>query len=189
MKLVVKNLEYMQGTDGIALNCDIYHKGVKLLHAHDDGRGGCLDFHIASDKPEIKLKYNQLQTHVKSLPKYDFNAEMRDAGFKGDYKGEDWREVTMEDFLNNLINDAIDQKESKKVKTRFNRDAKKGVLYGTSINSYSKFWWKGYSLAKLAEHPKGREFLQTKVDDLKKKLKDGDRILNTEYIKSLGIKV
>ena len=183
MKLVVKNLEYMQGRDGLMLNCDFSHKGKTFLHAHDDGNGGCLDYYVHPNTPENQLLFNQLKSFVDAQPEYDFNKKYRELGFKTSDEP-NMKKLTVEDVLNDLIDEKIAAKE----KQTFNRDAKKSILVGNK-HQYAKYWWKKVNLAQLVQHPKGKAILQAKVDELKAELKEGQSILNAEYLRTLGITV
>lgn len=185
MKLVIRNFEYMQGREGVAVNCDFAFKGKIFLHAHDDGNGGCLDYYVYPNTPENQLVFNQFKAYVDGLPEYDFNAEMKAYGYDMGKNEPDMRKKTVEDVLNEFIDEAIGKKEQ----AQFNRDAKKGIVYGKDKYRYSKIWWKGTTLAKMVMSPKGKLVLQTKLNQIKKELNDGEKILNAEYLKSLGITI
>ena len=39
-EITLKNVQTMQGRDGIALNCDVWVNGVKAFNYLDEGNGG-----------------------------------------------------------------------------------------------------------------------------------------------------
>ena len=79
----------------------------------------------------------------------------------------------------------IDKRE-KMDKQRLNRKLRKGIVFGESLKKAQIHSWKGQTLKTMAEKPDTKFQVEVQLQQIKKKLKAGETILNEDYIRSLG---
>lgn len=167
-KIEVKNVKTFEGTDGIGLNADLCLNGKKIAHCHDGAYGGEMEFHIID-----REAFKKVEKHCEVLPhkKYDFSEE----SFP----------VTVEDLVNDLANEIIKAKELKKIDNKLKKEMENNIIYGTKDGgtfTYNLVGWK----KPLSQIPLGA--LQMTYDGIKKKLKEGETIWNTN-LEALGVKI
>lgn len=170
--ITIKKLKTLQGRDGLAFTAEVYLNGVLLAHARDDGNGGMMDIDAAFKRDDFdEMRANrkiiqEVETKLAKYPEYEIEA------FGHTYKSKD----DLEMIINALVDDVETQKQ-------FNRDKKKGVLFGDSIIK-----WKVGSIPVMIKSfgiDRTLPLLQKECDKLKEK---NIEVLNKEYLEELGVK-
>jgi hypothetical protein len=164
MKITIKKLKTMRGMDWPAVDCDVYVDGKAFAQAHDDGSGGGLFIQpIGPDYNKNRDLLKQVENFVKKNHSID-----------------------LDEFVDNLIDEALLDKEDKKVQ----KDFQKGICFGKDKNTFVLHNWKKFKTLKdLADDPRGKVAIQKAIIDIKKELKQGEKILNADILKDLGFKV
>ncbi len=169
--LTIKNLKTFGGHDGMmGINADIYWQGKKALHIYDDAWGGPLDIQpiggFNKDKdgehsisPELSKNRDLLKKLTKKYP-YSKN----------------W-EDSLEGVLNELVTEELAKKDFKKIE-------KKGIVLEDSIVT-----WKAGTISNMLKkysHQKDKvmAMVQKGYDEC---IADGEKVLNTVYLESIGI--
>lgn len=186
--ITVKKVSTFQGHDGIGVNADVYIDGVEVGHFYDEARGGEPEFsrtvHMDDKKKDalVKSLLKGLDAYAKSLKPVDLNAD-RSFGNKPLMV-----QPTAESLMDDVINAEIQKKEDAKFAKRLEKQSITSILYGTK-DRYQGWSWKNTTLAQLVQTPSGKSALQTRVNIIKLELKkkNGETILNSEYLKSLGV--
>jgi hypothetical protein len=166
-KVVLKNVRTFEGHDGLGLNADVWIDGVKCMHLYDGAYGGEYEYtylaHGAKEPAKVLSLIKNLEDYVKSLPaeEWDFHGKKMSI------------DPNMDTFLNEIY-------ESMQLEKKMKRAILVGIPNGTS---YQRISWTGKALSAV---PLGA--LQMTVNSLKKKLKAGEVILNTN-LETLGVKV
>lgn len=164
--LSVKNPRYFEGHDGVGINVNIYQGKRMLASGYDDARGGCMDINPIGGTKENREAIWKLEESIKNEPQYT------------DEYGT--HSHSLEDIVNALVVKFEEDKERRK-------DEKKGIMY-QSENGVRIALWKGFTIPKLIKNCPETclGLIQTRYDQIKEK---GYPILNTEYLKSIGIKL
>lgn len=158
MKIELKNIQYSDklSEESNAFSADLYIEGKMAGTASNRGRGGATTCR-ANDENGRKL-IAEAESYCKGLPPYDMD---------------------LGDYLDNLIQKYLEEKDKKQFQKKMEGDMKKGIVAGIPNKSYG-LWKFTMSMEQILEHPKGRDLLN-KV--LTKKiiptLTDGKIILNT----------
>lgn len=161
----IKNLKTMQGLDGLVIGCELYWDNKKIAHFHNDGHGGGAIIHpypIKNNYEINRAKLKEVDNLISKLPKIN------------------------SDFGNVLSAD-IDWVVEEIVEIRlFNKKMKGAILVGVPCKSnifgeilpkskYSIITFKGIrSLDKM-----NPEHLKQHIAQIKKELKEGEIIFNT----------
>ena len=169
----------MPTMDGVAVHCAVYLDGKKIGLYHDAGNGGEANFQIHPYTPANKEAVKKLEEYAASLDKTDLNAD-KELGDKP---------MMFQPDFNWLVDQAINDYLYVQCNKKFEKQKKVGIVYGTGESYYGTAYWKKLTLEKMLHKPNGANIVQAKIDDIKKKLKAGERILNSEYLQSLGWKV
>jgi len=165
LNVVLKNVRTFEGHDGLGLNADVWIDGIKCMHLYDGAYGGEYEYtNFTYDNPkakEVKANIAKLEDYIKSLPaeEWDFHGKKMSI------------EPNMDTFLNNIF-------EAMQLEKKMKNAILVGIPNGTS---YQRISWKGKALSAV---PLGA--LQMTVNSLKKKLKTGEVILNTN-LEALGV--
>lgn len=184
MNVTVKKLVTFRTTDMDGVDCDVYINGVNVGQAHDDGMGGELNFWYDRSNPKIKQLVKELEDYVNALPEVDWNADKLLGAEPFIHK------LSVEDFLNDVINAALKEREDKKDARKREKAYLTGIVYGMpNSDRYSMIYWKKLTLADMLMLPGGKDKLQARVNVTKMELKKGEVILNADYLKSLRIVV
>jgi hypothetical protein len=172
----VSNVKFHAGHDGMrGLNCTLIFKGKKIAHVHDDAWGGEFEYRILGNKPEQREEnrklLNELQEEVK---KYTFKSKM--SGVE--------HEITYN--IDILVDDLVNELEEEK---RAKRDAKKGIVYKDKEDGETYIVGGGQTIPTLFKKYSNQSVvkaLQTWYNDVKA---EGHKILNGEYLKSVGVEL
>lgn len=178
MKVTIRNLKTMPTHDGLALHCKVFVDGKEIGIAHDDGWGGELDFQIHPNSDATRTLIKKLEDYAASLPKINVNE-----------KFPDMKPLLVQPTMSLLIDFAISDKLNQMEERRQKQQLQKGIVYGTSLSNAQILRWKGKTLKDMAAKPDTRFQAQLVINKIKKNLKMGEKILNEEYLRSLGFEV
>jgi hypothetical protein len=186
MNVTVKKLKTFYSTewgkDG-GRDCDLYINDVKVGFVHDAGEGGEIDFYPA-ETPTAKIVLAEFEKYIKGLPEIDLNADKRMGDEPRMYKR------SFNDFAEEAIEAAVREKNANAFARKVEKASKSGILIGVpNSGNYSKLHWGKYTLEQLMVMPRGKDTVQNGVDKTKTELKEGEVILNADYLRSLGIRV
>lgn len=164
--LTIKNLKTFGGHDGMmGINADIYKDGKKVLHIYDDAWGGPLDIQAIGGfiKGSISPELTKNTVLLKKLTeKYPYSKNWEDS---------------LEGILNELVTEELAKKDFKKIE-------KKGIVLEDSIVT----WNAGTisNMLKKYSHQKDKvmAMVQKGYDEC---IADGEKVLNTVYLESIGI--
>jgi len=175
--ITLKNIKTFDGHDGaLGINADICLNGKAFAHAYDDAHGGMMDINPISSEDNFLFQRNRsVISGVEYLiSKYPEHEVEMGGGRKYSVKED------LEGIVNALVDDAETQKFIKK-------NEKKGILIkkNISISTISLTAGSIASLLKKHEQQAVALMLQGHVDKL---IKDGEEILNVNYLKSIGVK-
>lgn len=184
MKVELKKLRVYErmSEETTAFVADVYINGKNVGEAKNDGRGGEteLQFYHEQGSPLRKL-CDEAFAWAKTLP--DRVVDMGEGRQPFTYK------VNLVDVIDEQVEDFLKKKEEAKQAKLF----EKGFAWGkpnAGSYMYSKLP-KGLTFAKMLSEQNipAKQLLQTRIDVLKKRLKDGEVILNATYLRSLGFEV
>lgn len=179
-KCEIKNVKFHEGHEWTGVNADLWINGVNCGHVHDDGNGGCLDFHPNHDA-KSKANVQLLNDYIDSLPEKPLNFG------HGDIKDEQGNvrmdKTTLEDYINELLY----AYERAKTKKKMEKQMVNAILFGVpNGDSYRMIQYK-VPLSVLAVSHK--PFLIKKVMEIQvNECKNGVVILNTN-LQTLGINI
>ena len=183
MDITVKKFLTFHTTDMDGVNCDVYFDGVKVGQAYDDGMCGELNFQ-PDYTPQVQKLVKELEDHLLTLPEFDLNAD------KKYHDTPMMHRTSIEDLINEAIDKALQEKTDKANKKKFEKACLTGVVIGVPKGDhYFTYSWKHVKLADMVKLPMGRNTLQAKVGLAKMELKEGETILNADYLRTLGIRV
>lgn len=145
-----------------AFTADIYVDGKKAGYAKNDGCGGSTYYH---SYPKCNSLIEMAETYCKQLPAIDLGDGIS-------------IENNLENFIDDLLDKYLIEKDKIKFQKKLEKDCLKGICYGNSNNlEYRVIHWNGdWTIEKLLKTPKGYEVLEKKVKEL---INNGETILNT----------
>ncbi len=175
-KVSIKNVKTNVGHDLGGYYVDFYLKGHgKIGFVNNDGWGGeVLPDYESKEKQSIfenflkennvaQIMFDNGWAFMKDVNKIDFDCQTE-----------------------SLMELLIAELETKKYFKEIKKITKNAILFGNE-DGYSGVKFR-LSLKEIATKPNGLATLQSRYDEIKKKLKPGERILN-ENLKKLGIKL
>lgn len=185
IKLV--NVQTFEGHDTkLGLNADIVYNGKKIAHVYDSAHGGCFEYTVLGDivkndkgeyektpeRIENQRLFKELEERIAALPEVTSTSQ----GFTG-------KEVSWRQDLDWVVDQVFEHQENEKMEKK-KKMYNKGILYREGDSEYVSSW-KGFTLTKLAKHPKGLPTIQAAYLSLKNK--KGVEILNLERLKKIGV--
>ena len=176
--ITLKNLKTFDGHDGgLGINADICLNGVPFAHAYDDAHGGMMDIKpIYSTVDGVYQRNREIIGEVEqAIAKYPEH-EVELGGGKKNMMKED-----LEGLVNALVYEVETQKQIKK-------NEKKGILLKTP-SGYSIVKFKAGSISDLLKKYEQKAVAMMLQGHVTKLIKDGEEIINSEYLKSLGVKL
>lgn len=181
--ITVKKVQTFRGHDGIGVNADVYIDKIFVGYAHDDANGGELDFQfVFGENPAIreraKKKFDELTKYAASLDEIDLDPERKWS------KNPMMVKVSADDLINDVINKHIEEKENAKKE----KEKMRAIMYGVpNSECYKIIHWTGKTMMQVCSTTQGKMIAQATIKDLKKKLKNGEVILNASYLETLGL--
>lgn len=173
--ITIKNIKTFEGHDTMpGFNATVYINGKKSFHAYEPASGGCMEYRPCDGKSNYREAADivqELEEKLEALPEYKTHFGNKDHMFK--------------DNLDCVISALVSQWEWQKV---INRNKSKGLLIETD-GGFRTVKFKAGSIAQmLKKHPQQAVAMMLQ-GHVQKYIKDGETILNLEYLKSLGVKV
>jgi len=166
MKITIKKLKTMRGMDWPAVDCDVCIAGKTIAIAHDDGSGGGLYIEATGTDHDNYIHNRELLDKAEAFIKKTEN-------------------MPLDEYIDNMIDASISAKNAKKTE----REYQKGICVGTPEHFHVTGWKGVKSLKVFAEDERSKLVLQKAINDVKKNLKPGEKILNATLLKEIGLKV
>lgn len=174
-KIELKKVKMFQGRDGVGLDCELYVNGKKVCHVFDDARGGPVDFQPLGKTTE-EIKENR--KIIAELEEYATTLPEKPCPF---IRGDTWPQ-SLDSIVNNILMEMEKEKSLKKMQKKFETH----IIIGVDDGEYYREFSYGKPVRKLSSLSK--ESLQTDINNIKLKLKDGEKILNTN-LAGIGINI
>jgi hypothetical protein len=166
MKIELKKISFSERMSD-ETNCfiaDLYINGKKVGSCNNEGRGGPTDYHGDSKESNVLIK--EAEAYCKTLP------NVRSEALDFEYP------QSLESVIDELLEAHLKAKDEAKRIKMYDKAICFGVPNG---NSYRQVYWKGRTLAQI-----DKINLQRAYNDVKKGLKGGEVILNTN-LEALGV--
>lgn len=171
--LKIVNYKEFPGHDGVpGFNLELKYKGKKILRIFDAAYGGEYEINVIGE-----IVRNKDGKYVDSPIREDNNAlynELKDR-IKQLPKDEKY---DLEEKLEYLVDELIDE-------LRVEKDSKKGIVCKISYG-HKIYGFKVQLPTLVKKYNNGLELVQQYYDELKA---DGQEILNTKYLASIGVKL
>lgn len=167
MKIELKNIKHYPklSDETNAFTAEIYVDGIKTAQAENGGYGAETIIHEYQGKSKL---LSDVRMYCKTLPKEHSIAY--DVDF----------EQTLDYIIDKLVCEDLLKKDKLKIKKSFEKDMKKGICYGTTIEKYKILYWKNYTLEQLLNFETGKLIIKKALTNLK-----NENILNTNIPKEL----
>lgn len=180
MKIELKKIQVFErmSEETNAFVADVFINGKKVGTAKNDGQGGetYLDFLYRNDESNNQLVKDAVE-YLKTLP-----PEVSDLG------GTPF-EIKMDFplYVDLIVEQFLKDKENKKKEKYYTI----GFVFGKPNGySYRYVTYKGKpTLESIKSKVGGLQFLQKEVDRIKPQMKEGEKFLNEDHLKKLGLKV
>ena len=180
LKSIYHSVQLSEETEAFTAN--LYINGVHAGYAKNEGHGGNTDYYAKDEKGRELIR--QAEEYCKNLPPIEYPADKYMHAFSVN--------MDLEHYIDDLLNKYVEKKETAKFNAKLDKSMLKGIVYGVPNQS---FWAITYivPLVNVLAHPKGPlTVLQTIKDKVLPKLKDGNKLLNTNIpesiIKAAGLK-
>lgn len=169
MKIELKRIQYSSrlSEETNAFAADLYINDIKAGEAKNEGHGGPTHYYARNEQGRQLI--TEAEAYCKNLPpvKYAFGRR------EGSY------DMNLEHYIDDLLENHLDERELQKFKNKMNKDMLKGIVIGVpNANAYSA-WSFNTSIDQILAHPRGTEQLTNEIKKLIPKLTDGKIILNT----------
>ena len=176
-RVTVKKVITEIGHDKAGYQCNLYLDNKKVAEVNDDGWGGEVDVNYVSEKTQAQL--------LEFVTENNYAEYLFNNGWKF---MKDPKEICFHTQVVALTEYALNKKEEDKVLKKIERATVKGIVFGNHNESYTTTAFK-ITLKEIVKHPQGGvAFLQERYDKIKAKLKEGEKIYNTN-LEELGIKL
>lgn len=181
MKIELKKIQVFErmSEETNAFVADVHINGKKVGTAKNDGHGGetFLDFLYRNDESNNQLVKDAIE-YIKNLP-----PETSDLG-----NGETFQiKMDFPFYVDLIVEQFLKDKEQKKREKYYTI----GFVFGKPNGySYRYVSYKGKpTLLSITQKVGGLQFLQKEVDRIKPQMKEGEKFLNEEHLKSIGLNV
>lgn len=169
MDIQLKNIKIAEtlSEETIAFTADLYIDSKCVGYCSNEGRGGPTSYH--ANKPEHRNLIIQAEDYCKKLPPVSL----------GIMEGKEVNTAdSLEFFIDRYVADTWNGKAKKKFEQRKARDMKTSILFGDD-ESYTCFNFSKPLSEILKYHINPVQFLNDHLVNIAKKMKPGQRILNT----------
>lgn len=180
MKITLKNIDVnLKFSEETTMFCaDIYIDGVKVGYAENRGCGGATDIEAIGDGDKLWKNRKLLQSadeYCRKLPdrayEYERNGETKKLVYG----------LNLENFIDDLISDHLEQKETKRFQNKLAKDLEKYICISKTSNkhkceNYERVKFKTYfSINEIFSNP---NLKQKVLDHINEKEKEGFFVLN-----------
>ena len=179
--ITLKKYKECESRNGVAFSAAFYYNKVKLGEIQDNGMGGELniDTYIETVRPNGKLTYEIDNTIFEKIDKSELERV-------SDLEKEDGTYFIYNEDLESLFYHIVDRhcmaKEERKI-------FRKGIILEAEENgwerkgAYRTIHWR-QSIPTLLKYNAGKAMVERKLKEL---VTQGEKIINEEYLKSLGL--
>lgn len=174
MKIELNNIKVYDrlSKETTAYSADLFVDGKKVAQSENDGHGGCDSIRTFGTNEENYLHnskiVDQAEEFCKTLPDNIYES----------YDGQKVSEpMTLEIFINNLLDVFIDEKEKVKFKKKIEKNMFKGIVVGNDM-VFRLFTFKK-AFSEILASPNAAEWLTKALADIATKMEAGERFLNT----------
>lgn len=176
MQIELKNIkEYPQlSEETTAYSADLYVDGKKVGQCSNEGRGGNDRIQAIGKNEKDYLANSKIITAAESFCKTLPDDEW--IGFEGQ---KSTQPMTLDIFTSNIVTAFLEQKDIAKFKKKMEKDMDKGILVGKD-GEYG-LYKTTRPISEIITSGKGILFLNDQLRKISTKLKDGERILNTNF--------
>ncbi|WP_185212298.1 hypothetical protein [Sphingobacterium mizutaii] len=180
LKSIYHSVQLSEETEAFTAN--LYINGVHAGYAKNEGHGGNTDYYAKDEKGRELIR--QAEEYCKNLPPIEYPADKYMDAFSVN--------MDLEHYIDDQLYKYIEKKETAKFNAKLNKTMLKGIVYGVPDQSYGAITF-NLPIVNVLAHPKGPQtVLQTIKDKILPKLKEGNKLLNTNIpesiIKSAGLK-
>ncbi|MEN5196936.1 hypothetical protein [Sphingobacterium faecium] len=180
LKSIYHSIQLSEETEAFTAN--LYINGVHAGYAKNEGHGGNTHYQGKDEKGRELIR--QADEYCKTLPPIEYPADKYMEAFSID--------MNLEHYIDDLLNKYVEKKETAKFNAKLDRAMLKGVVYGIPNRSFGAIVY-SMPLVQILAHSKGPQIvLQTITDKIIPKLKEGNKLLNTNIpesiIKAAGLK-
>jgi hypothetical protein len=166
MKIELKSVKIIDelSEETTCFFADVFINGKKAAYAKNDGHGGCTFYHAYENQHELVA---EAEKFCKQLPKQKINFGDRVHEF----------EQSLESVIDDLVVEKGKEKEQKKIDKLCETQIVFGVPNGMT---YRYVGFKGKpKLSDVKKTPQGRLALENLINRIKKELREGEVIFNT----------
>jgi hypothetical protein len=172
MKIEIKNVKINNSfsEETICFTADIFVDGKKTGYARNDGRGGCTHY-SSYHKPNNDHDLRQAEAYAKTLPSTSHE-------FMG-------KTMVLESNLESLIDEMVyvidNKREADKFQKKIQKACETSIVYGIpNSGGFKAISFHGKpKFANLTNTIQGIDAIKKLVERVKKEMKDGEVILNT----------
>ena len=174
MQVTLRNIKFSEhlSEETNAFTADVIINDKNVGYAKNEGQGGPTGVYHTSK--EGKKLIDEAEAYFKSQPK-------KTVSFGGHTLE---IQPSLEETVDELFEDYLTNKEKERFKKKMQKDMLKGLVVGTETE-YSVITWKGFTIATLLSHPKGKRSIQ---DTIERVTKEGRQVLNTNLPEELFAK-
>lgn len=169
MKIELKKIEYSArlSEETNAFSADLYIDGKKAGVASNRGHGGPTDYDGINKEGDDLIR--QAEEYCKALPPYKFTSGDEEYSL----------DMTLELFINNLLEAHLEQKELQKFRNKIDRAMEFSIVIGIPDQSFGTLSFKS-PIDKILLLPKGPEILkETIANKVLPQLTGEKMVLNT----------
>lgn len=184
MKIELKSIHHsiQLSEETEAFTANLYINGVHAGYTKNEGHGGNTHYQGKDEKGRELIR--QAEEHCKTLPPIEYPADKYVEAFSID--------MNLEHYIDDLLNKYLEKKETAKFNAKLDKTMLKGIVYGVPNQSFGAITY-AMPLVNVLAHSKGPQtVLQAIKDKILPKLKDGNKLLNTNIpesiIKAAGLK-
>jgi len=177
-RVTIKKFKEGFGHDLMGYYCDVYLDNKKVGYVNDDGWGGDVSIEFTDKSKQTVFEAYLVDNKIVDImvTKLDWGSPLKK------------NEINLWSQGLAVVEVAIDTKEANKFIKKINKSCLNSIVYGTN-HRYKSSGWKNLSLDAIVNHPDmGVKPLQQLYNRIKKELKDGERIFNTN-LEELGVKL
>ncbi|UPK68076.1 hypothetical protein [Chitinophaga filiformis] len=156
MQIELKRIAFSEqlSEETLAFSADVYINGYKAGYASNNGHGGSTDYRSYDEKGRSLI--NEAEKYCKSLPP----EVSEDIVIDGKPMV---TEMTLEYFIDNLIQKHVENKALKAFNQKIDKYAKNGIVYGIENVEFGTVKFAHRSIEELLNKPEGQELLKRTI--------------------------
>lgn len=183
MNIELRNIKVHErlSEETTCFDASLYINGKKVGYANNRGTGGPTDYGLDNYHDEAAKKLlKEAEEYCQQLPDRTYSQYNPPLVVKMD----------LENFIDDLLTEFLEEKYKKDFARQLKKDCLNNICYGTS-EAYRKYsWTRGQSkqkvpISEMISNLHGKSAIKEGATVIKKKLKEGERILNTNIPEEL----